>query len=392
MLVDAKPWRGSATADADLRIDPRLKIYLKSLPDQTVLDIPQPGEAELSSRQEVLALRASQVRDLGPRFAASQESLKKNMTLPSAEEAAQWSHKGLDSTTHSFTSQPDGNVIKLLWVRPASGGGPLPLVYYMHGGGMRNQSAFDPQYVMWSRALARQGVAVALVDFRNSEVPSASNSAIAPYPAGLNDCYSGLVWCHDHATELNIDPRRIIVAGESGGGNLCIATALKAKREGRMSVISGVYALCPYIAGTWPQDVIHEGILGSSHLVGENNGYIIALGGTRRMSNAAVGYSAEAFLARDPLSWPGFASVEELRGLPRCVICVDECDPLRDEGINFYRRLLAANVKARCWQMMGCTHAAAVAFLMLIPDIGLDAVRSIADFARHGISEPSAKL
>ena len=49
---------------------------------------------------------------------------------------------------------------------------------------------------------------------------------VAPFPAGLNDCVSGLRWVIDNAASLGIDPGRVIVAGESGGGNLTLATGL----------------------------------------------------------------------------------------------------------------------------------------------------------------------
>jgi acetyl esterase/lipase len=55
-----------------------------------------------------------------------------------------------------------------------------------------------------------------------------------------------------------------------------------------------------------------------------------------------MGYGIEAFEARDPLAWPLFATDDDLRGLPRTVISVNECDPLCDEGVAMYRKLLAA--------------------------------------------------
>ena len=58
----------------------------------------------------------------------------------------------------------------------------------------------------------------------------------------------------------------------------------------------------------------------------------------------AMGYGIEAFNARDPLAWPGFATVDDVRCLPPTVISVNECDPLRDEGINFYRLLIRAGL------------------------------------------------
>jgi hypothetical protein len=60
---------------------------------------------------------------------------------------------------------------------------------------------------------------------------------------------------------------------------------------------------------------------------------------------------------------------------------VNECDPLRDEGINFYRVLLRADVPARARQVMGTIHGTEI-FPMACPDISLDTAASIALFAR----------
>ena len=60
---------------------------------------------------------------------------------------------------------------------------------------------------------------------------------MAPYPAGLNDCVSGLKWTHANAATLGIDPARIVIAGESGGGNLTLASGLKLKRDGDIALI-----------------------------------------------------------------------------------------------------------------------------------------------------------
>ena len=57
------------------------------------------------------------------------------------------------------------------------------------------------------------GVVVVMVDFRNALRPS-SAPEVGPFPAGLNDCVSGLRWVHKNAAALNIDPKRIVVAGE----------------------------------------------------------------------------------------------------------------------------------------------------------------------------------
>ena len=70
-----------------------------------------------------------------------------------------------------------------------------PRVYYIHGGGMQSMSCYDGNYRAWGRIIAAQGVAVAMVDFRNALTPS-SVDEVAPFPAGLNDCVSGLQLAH----------------------------------------------------------------------------------------------------------------------------------------------------------------------------------------------------
>jgi len=113
---------------------------------------------------------------------------------------------------------------------------------------MQVMSCFDCMYNAWGWLIAGKGVAVAMVEFRNSIRPS-STPEVALYPAGLNDCVSGLRSISANATHLNIDPSRIVVAGESGGGNLTLATGMKLKREGDIGLVKGLYALCPSIAG-----------------------------------------------------------------------------------------------------------------------------------------------
>lgn len=337
--------------DADPRLDPRLKGILAALPDA------KPGD--VGSREELLAELAT------PEAQQQMESLKAMLDLVDSEEIAP--SAGLRIWTEEATSQPDGNTINLQIIRP-DGNDVLPCVYYIHGGGMASMSCFYGMYRSWGRLIAGQGVAVVMVDFRNSEVPS-SVPEVAPFPAGLNDCVSGLEWTVENADRLHVDPSRIIVAGESGGGNLTLATGMKLKRDGKLGLIAGLYALCPYIAGEWPNPEHPSSI--------ENNGILLDLHHNR----GAMGYGIEAFERRDPLAWPAFATVDDVAGFPPTVISVNECDPLRDEGIAFYRLLLKAGVATRARTVMGTMHGTEI-FSVACPEISLDAAQHIATFAR----------
>ena len=279
--------------------------------------------------------------------------------------------EGLVTYTKEFTSSPDGNNIKIQYIRPDTDE-KLPCVYYIHGGGMMVSSCFDELYAAWGRCMARQGVAVAMVDFRNAMWAS-SAPEIAPFPAGLNDCVSGLKWIHANAEELNIDNEQIIIAGESGGGNLTIATGLKLKQDGDIGLIKGLYALCPYIAGHWP--------LPENPSSAENEGILLSLHTEQEFSQGALIYGIEAYKNKDPLAWPSFATADDVKGLPKTYIIVNECDPLRDEGVNFYRLLREADVDAQCRQVMGSVHGTEI-FLGCI-EISDETAMSIANFCRR---------
>jgi acetyl esterase len=335
----------------DPRIDPRLKALLGAMPQGELKDV--------ASREKLLE-EANR-----PEAKAVLATLEGFMAMCDNEVVAP--SDGLSISTREFVSEPDGNTIKIQLIQPDSDT-PLPCVYYIHGGGMQTMSCFDGNYKAWGRIIAARGVNVAMVDFRNSITPSSAQE-VAPYPAGLDDCISGLKWLSANAADLGIDSARIIVAGESGGGNLTLATGLRLKREGRLDLIQGLYALCPYIAGEWP--------LEQNPSSTENNGILLDLHNNR----GAMSYGIEELEKRNPLAWPGFASGEDVRGLPPTMISVNECDPLRDEGINFYRLLLREGVEARCRQVMGTMHGTEI-LPVACPEITMDTAQNLADFCR----------
>lgn len=336
----------------DRRIDPRIKALLAFIPDTATEDVPD--------RDTLLAQAATEeARASAAAFSSLMDLCDTDELIPGRGD--------LRVHTEVVTSAPDGNVINLQVIRPDTDE-VLPCVYYIHGGGMASLSCYDGMYRGWGKLIATHGVAVVMVDFRNSVSPS-SVPEVAPYPAGLHDCLSGLRWVASHAADLGIDASRLIVAGESGGGNLTLAVGMSLLRSGEIDLIAGLYALCPYIAGSWPQDR-----LPSSR---ENNGILLDL----HSNWGAVSYGIEAFVAKDPLAWPLFASIEDVAGLPPVVISVNECDPLRDEGLEFYRLLLEAGVAARGRQVMGTMHGTEI-FVLACPEISRDTARDLAAFCR----------
>jgi len=256
-----------------------------------------------------------------------------------------------------FVSAPDGNRIKALFLAPAAEPGespaPLPTVVYFHGGGMASGSAFEPQHRNWGRCLALEArVAVVMVDFRNYVNASRANpQETKAFPAGLNDCVSGLEWVHAHATELGVDPARVMLAGESGGGNLALATAMRCLREARLHLFSCWFVVAPMIAGCYPKPDCPSAAL----FEGLPPGATCKVGSTASVD----GYAGAAAFA-DPLAWPYAAGEANVSGLPRGAVWVNELDPLRDEGLAFFATCLRAGVDVSSVTLAGTTHCANV--------------------------------
>lgn len=268
----------------------------------------------------------------------------------------------------------DGHELTLRIFRPTGAEVPLPAVLYIHGGGMTILRTDAPTHLRWCQSLASSGVIAISIDFRNAWTAAGHN----PFPRGLNDCATGLDWVHARRDELGIS--RITVQGESGGGNLSLATVLKAKREGRLDAIDGVYASVPNISGGYHWSI--ERRRSELPSLVENDGYLIACD---VMDLLAYYYAPEATNEENPLVWPYHASVDDLVGLPPHVISVNELDLLRDEGVAYYRKLLAAGVEATGKVNLGLVHGAESVFRRTIPDVNAAAIADVVRFARRGV-------
>ncbi len=260
----------------------------------------------------------------------------------------------------------DDNDINLYIHQPVDMDGPLPCVVHTHGGGMVILQASDVGYVRWRDELAATGLVVVGVEFRNG------GGALGPhpFPAGLNDCAAGVQWVNENRNDLGIS--KIVISGESGGGNLALATTLKAKQQGWVSVIDGVYAQCPYIFGGYAEK---DPALPSLY---ENDDYFLNV---TNMGALARVYDPSGENATNPLAWPYHADVAELTGLPPHVISVNELDPLRDEGLAYYRKLGLAGVPSVSRTVNGTCHAGDCLALDAMPDVYRATQRDINGFA-----------
>jgi len=266
---------------------------------------------------------------------------------------------------------PDGNEIELYIYRPKSRSTEsLPALIYLHGGGMTILKTENRVHVSWMRSLAAAGLVVVGVNFRNAFTPNGWNE----FPAGLNDSAAGVRWVYANREKLGIS--KVVLQGESGGGNLVLATALKANREGWIDEIAGVYALVPFISGLAgrPDEELRSEL--PSFI--ENSGYLLS---RQQMALNFHTYNRDRTHARNPLAFPYFAEEKDLKGLPPHVIAVDELDMLRDEGIAYYHKLAKAGVSVIGKINLGVTHAGIFIFRQGLSDHYKAIIAEIKDFA-----------
>ncbi len=273
--------------------------------------------------------------------------------------------EGVESHTEVITGV-DGNQINLYVHRPDGLEGTAPGVLHIHGGGMAILQASDPNYVHWRETLASLGLVCVGVEFRNA----AGVLGPHPFPAGLNDCTSALLWMHANKAELGVS--KIVVSGESGGGNLTLATTLRAAQEGNLAMIDGVYAQCPYISGAYADPPAEL-----PSLV-ENDAYFISCA---MMAPLVTAYDPSGTNRDNPLAWPINVKVEDLPDMPPHVISLNELDPLRDEGLVYYRKLVAAGVPTVGRMVTGTCHAGDVLMPAHMPDVYAASARDLAGFA-----------
>ena len=231
--------------------------------------------------------------------------------------------------------------------------GPRPAMVYFHGGGWV-VCDLDTHDVICRAIARRAGAVVVAVDYR-----------LAPehkFPAAVLDSYAATVWVAANADQLGIDQNRIAVGGDSAGGNLGAVVSLKSRDENGPAIALQVMV--------YPVTDLSSFATPSYQEFAE--GYQL----TRAEMEWFRGHYLQSIEdARDPHASPLVAS--DLRGLPPALIITAECDPLRDEGEAYAKRLTEAGVHVTCTRYAGMIHP----FFSLsgaIPQ-AVDAIQQVAD-------------
>ncbi|TDC20839.1 alpha/beta hydrolase [Streptomyces sp. 8K308] len=245
-----------------------------------------------------------------------------------------------DTTGVTVTELPGPGVPLRLYRPAAAGSAPLPAVYRIHGGGftMGHPDVDHEANLRLTRALP---CAVVSPEYRLAPEH--------PYPAGLDDCYAGLCWLAEHAAELGVRPEALAVAGDSAGACLAAAVALLARDRGGPS-LRLQYLDSPSLDDrlTTPSALrfIDTPIWNRPSALLSWDAYL----------GAGVPGSPDVPVT----AAPGRATAAELAGLPPAHVTVMELDPLRDEGIDYARALLAAGVTTELHLYPGTFHGSAL--------------------------------
>lgn len=244
--------------------------------------------------------------------------------------------------------------IRVYEPREAKPGERFPILVWFHGGGfvIGNLDTHDHA----CRVLATQAdCMVVAVDYR-----------LAPefrFPAAVDDCAAVLRWLALHAPEIGGDPQRMAVGGDSAGGNLAAVCAILARNDGHPEL---AFQLLIYPCTAPEPETPSHRRFAEGHLLTRNT----------------ITWFYKQYV-RSPKEFYDFRFAplvtEDLSDLPPALLLVAGYDPLRDEGVDYARRLIEAGNRVTLVNCEGMIHG----FLLMGGAI---------DEAKHALVQSAAAL
>ena len=261
----------------------------------------------------------------------------------------------LASVVDGKVTSPEGHVIPIRTYLPVGVDTP-PVCVYFHGGGWVIGS-IESHDAACRELASRAGCAVVSVEYRLSPE--------TPFPGPLDDCVAATEWVAAHGAELGVDGSRLVVAGDSAGGNLAAAVTLVARERGR-----------PSIAGQLLVYPATDHGYGTQSSIDNAEGYLLTMDAMHWFTGHYLAGDLEK--VADPLASPLRAS--DHAGLPPAHVITAEFDPLRDEGEAYAAKLEAAGVPTTVHRYDGQIHGFVGLFPML--DGGRQALDEMAEAVR----------
>jgi len=222
--------------------------------------------------------------------------------------------------------------------------------FHIHGGGFTLGSIDDLFTVAkCAHICAEADCTVITVDYRLAPE--------FPYPVAAEDCYAALCWVVAHAPSLGIDESRIVVGGESAGGNLAAAVTLMARDREHPPLAFQLLEV----------PVVDMSAASKAH------GSLDEFGRGYGLDAAVIESFEAAYLPDERARYDAYASplcAPDLRGLPPAQVLTAEFDPLRDSGEAYARRLYEAGVPTTIHRFLGHTHGSASLWRTWAPAAG----------------------
>jgi acetyl esterase len=255
---------------------------------------------------------------------------------------------------HSFADASSS--LRMRLYRPSEGS--LPVILFFYGGGFIS-GTLDAYDVAMRMVAARTGWAIAAAEYR-----------LAPectFPAAPEDCYAALVALASRAQSFEIDPDRIVIAGESAGGLLAAAVALMTRDRNGPRLAGMLCVSSAFNVHTVDDTQAYPSLL-------EHDGKIVAM---QHLVAAIQLYVPDPTDRTHPYASPGLTS--DFTAFPPSLVVTTECDPLRDEGTAFAAQLSSAGVHVETACLEGGVHGV-LAMIGLMPETGNLLLSHIARF------------
>lgn len=305
-------------------------------------------------------------RTLDPQAAALLDDLDSGVSPPASTLSVATGRALLDELFGVEEPEPVGGTTDLEIAGPSGpipvriylpvGEGPSPVLVFLHGGGWVRGS-LDAYDGLCRRLTNGADCVVVSVGYRRAPEH--------PFPAGLEDCYAATEWVVEHARDIEGDPDRVAVGGDSAGGNLSAAVTLAARDRDGPDL---AHQLLIYPAVNPPSvrwfDAYDE----------NGEGYLLEMQGIEWYLDQ---YVPEGAHVGNAYAFP--LRARDLSGLPPATVLTAGFDPLRDEGIAYAERLEESGVDVEHLHYDSQIHA----FLSLYEHI---------DEGRKAIDEVAARL
>ncbi|MHB8128008.1 MAG: alpha/beta hydrolase [Mobilitalea sp.] len=255
--------------------------------------------------------------------------------------------------SEKFAPSAEGGV-RLLVYKRKDNDSVRPIILFIHGGAFTGGSL--KQVDNFCKLLAEMHNAVVVsVEYRLAPEN--------PYPAGFNDCWKAVCWTHEHANEIGGDPGKIIISGDSAGGNLATGCCQKDRNEGTSYISAQVLLYPAVLVGKAEMEDYHWDI--DLYDFEEDREEAEKLARALEFSDQFLPfvYMGRPAPITDPYASPLFGSTD---GLPRTIIMTSEYDYLRPQAEAYVRKLMRSGIEVSYIMYKGCAHAT-ISYLGKLP-------------------------